>query len=124
MICYLALIALKHAPSHALLYLMVVAQGTLGYGVTSVMGAMVAEIFQGRHYATIFGAVMLALIGGSALGPWLTGALHDALGSYALAFGLAAGLSALSAIAVWMAAPRKVRAVAGRTDRIARARAG
>lgn len=117
-VCYLALIALRHAPSTALLMLMVVAQGFLGYGVTSVMGAIVLEIFQGRRYATIFGTVMIALLAGSALGPWLTGVLHDATGSYAQAFWIAAGLSAVSIVAVWMAAPRRVRAVAGRIGRV------
>ena len=120
-VCYLALIALEHAPSPALLYLMVGAQGLLGYGLTSVMGAIVLEIFQGRRYATIFGTVMVALMAGSALGPWLTGALHDASGSYALAFWISVGLSVVSIVAVWMAAPRKVRAVAGQVARLAKA---
>jgi len=122
-ICYLALIGLEHSPAPALLYLMVAAQGLLGYGVTSVMGAIVVEIFQGRRYATIFGTVMVALMGGSALGPWLTGVLHDASGSYALAFWIAAGLSVVSTVAVWMAAPRKVRMVAGRVEQLAKAKA-
>ena len=44
---------------------MVVAQGMLGYGLTSVMGAIPAEIFQGRHYGAIFGMLMLpAMLGG------------------------------------------------------------
>ena len=122
-ICYLALIALKSSPSPALLYLMVGAQGLLGYGVTSVMGAIVVEIFQGRRYATIFGTVMVALMAGSALGPWLTGVLHDASGSYALAFWISAGLSGVSIVAVWLAAPRKVRAVAGRVEQLAKMKA-
>lgn len=121
-VCYLALIALQHTPSTALLVLMVIAQGLLGYGLTSVMGAIVLEIFQGRRFATIFGTVMVALMAGSALGPWLTGALHDALGNYALAFWIATGLSAMSIIAIWLAAPRKVRVVAGRVGRPDRAR--
>jgi MFS family permease len=120
-VCYLALIALQHAPTMPLLVLMVVAQGLLGYGVTSVMGAIVLEIFQGRRYATIFGTVMMALMAGSALGPWLTGAMHDATGSYAAAFWICTGLSGVSVAAVWLAAPRKVRAVAGRVARLAKA---
>ena len=40
------------SPTPALLYLMVVAQGMLGYGLTSVIGAIPAEIFQGRHYGS------------------------------------------------------------------------
>ena len=61
---------------------MIAAQGVLGYGLTSVFAAIVAEIFQGRHYGTIFGTLMLSAIGGGALGPWATGALHDAYGNY------------------------------------------
>ena len=114
-ICYLALIVLRYDPSVSWLYLMVAAQGGLGYGLTSVMGAMVAEIFQGRNFGGIFGTVMLAALAGGAAGPWLTGALHDALGNYTLAFWLGVGMSVLSALAIWRASPRKVRAVAGRT---------
>jgi len=113
-LCYLALLLLRHAPTPALLYFMVVSQGMLGYGLTSVIGAIPAEIFQGRHYGTIFGTLMLASIVGGAAGPWVTGALHDATGSYTLAFSLAIGCSVLSAGAIWLAAPREVRAVAGR----------
>ncbi|WP_255468389.1 MFS transporter [Reyranella sp. CPCC 100927] len=122
-ICFLALIALEHTPSPVLLWLMVVAQGALGYGFTSVMGAIVAEIFQGRHYGSIFGVVMLLMIGGGAAGPWLTGVIHDETGSYALGFWIGAALSVISAITIWFAAPRKVRAVAGQVHRIVRAKA-
>ena len=117
-ICYLALLGLRHAPTPALLYLMVVSQGLLGYGLTSVVGAIPAEIFEGRHYGTIFGTLMLAAIAGGAAGPWVTGALYDATGSYTLAFWIAIGCSVLSAVAIWLAAPRKVRAVAGRVRRL------
>jgi MFS family permease len=113
-ICYLALIFLRDNPSPALLYAMVIAQGALGYGLTSVIGAIPAEIFQGRHYGSIFGTLMLASILGGAAGPWLTGVLHDATGSYAVPFSVAIGCSAVSAAAIWLAAPRQVRAVAGR----------
>ena len=113
-ICYAALIALEHIPSNELLYVMVISQGLLGYGLTSVMGAMVAEIYEGRHYGTIFGAVSVALLGGGAAGPWIAGIIHDYTGSYQLAFIVAIAGSVTSAIAIWMAAPRKVRLVAGR----------
>jgi MFS family permease len=115
--CYAALLALEHSPTPILLAVMVSAQGLLGYGYTSVIGAIAAEIFQGRHYGTIFGTLMLAAIGGGAAGPWVTGVLHDATGSYALAFWICIGCSGLSAVAIWQAAPRHVRAVAGRVAR-------
>jgi len=65
---------------------------------------------------------MLAAIGGGAAGPWIAGALHDVTGSYRLVFWIAIGCSALSAVAIWLAAPRKVRAVAGRVHLIERKR--
>jgi MFS family permease len=118
-LCYVCLLFLRLAPSPTLLSLMVVSQGMLGYGITSVVSAIPVEIFQGRHYGTIFGTLMLASIVGGAAGPWVTGALHDATGSYTLAFSIAIGCSVVSALAIWLAAPRKVRAVAGRVARLA-----
>jgi MFS family permease len=117
-VCYLTLLLMRDAPTPALLYLMVGAQGMLGYGLTSVVGAIPAEIFQGRHYGTIFGSVMLAAVAGGATGPWVMGALHDATGSYTLAFWTSIGCTAVSAVTIWLAAPRKVRAVAGRVPRL------
>jgi sugar phosphate permease len=116
-ICFAALIALKFAAVLPLVYVMVVAQGALGYGLTSVMGAVVLEIFQGRHYGSIFGTVMLAALAGGAAGPWVTGALHDLTGSYVLAFAIGIAVCAISAFAIWMASPRKIRAVAGQLHR-------
>jgi len=113
-VCYLALLALGQAPTPPLLWVMVVSQGMLGYGLTSVIGAIPAEIFEGRHYGSIFGMLMLAAIGGGAAGPFVTGALHDVTGSYTLAWWLAIGCSVLSGVAIWLAAPRRVRVVAGR----------
>jgi sugar phosphate permease len=67
-ICYVALILMEHQPSSFLLYVMVVSQGSIGYALTSVVGPIVVEIFEGPHYGTIFGAVTIALIGGGAAG--------------------------------------------------------
>jgi len=117
-LCYLTLLLLRDHPTPLLLSLMFVAQGMLGYGLTSVVGATPAEIFEGRHYGTVFGTLMLASIAGGAAGPWVTGVLHDAAGSYTLAWWLAIAGSVLSALAIWLAAPRQVRAVAGRVHRL------
>ena len=113
-ICYVALLLLRDAPTEPLLFAMVLAQGTLGYSLTSVMGAIPAEIFEGRHFGSIFGSVMVAAILGGAAGPWVTGVLYDATGSYSVAFWIAAGCTAISILAIWLAAPGQVRAVAGR----------
>ena len=114
LVCYLSLIGLQSTPSPILLWLMILAQGTLGYALTSVMGAIPAEIFDGRHYGSIFGTVMVAAIAGGAAGPWITGALYDLTGTYSVAFWVAAACSLISIPAIWLAAPRKVRAVTGR----------
>jgi MFS family permease len=96
---------------------MVVSQGALGYGLTSIMGAVVVEIFQGRHYGSIFGTIMVAALAGGAAGPLVTGVLHDLSGSYTLAFVIGIGVSGVSALAIWLASPGKIRAVAGRLHR-------
>ena len=116
-ICYLCLIGLRSVPTPLLLYLMVVAQGTLGYSITSVMGPIPAEIFEGRHYGSIFGTLMLAAILGGAAGPWITGVIYDATGTYSAAWWTAIGFSLISILAIWIAGPGKVRAVAGRAER-------
>jgi len=114
-ICFATLIALAYVPNLFLVYVMVTAQGLLGYGVTSIMGAVVLEIFQGEHYGSIFGTMMLASLGGGAAGPWLTGVLHDITGTYTLAFAIGMGVSAATTVTIWLASPGKVRAVAGRS---------
>jgi MFS family permease len=115
-LCCLTLILLRDTPAPVLVYLMVIAQGSLGYGLTSVMGAIPAEIFEGRNFGSIFGTAMLAAILGGAAGPWVTGVLYDRFGTYLPAFSLSIVLSLVSAMAIWLAAPRKVRSVAGRIN--------
>jgi MFS family permease len=101
-----ALLTLRVVPTASLLWLMVVAQGTLGYSLTSVMGAIPVESFPGRHSGSIFGSVMLAAIFGGAAGPLVAGVSHDLTGSYSTAFWLAIACSAFSAVAVWRGVPR------------------
>jgi nitrate/nitrite transporter NarK len=100
-----------------MLYAMVVSQGLVGYGLASVFGAIPAEIFQGRHFGTIFGTLNLGGNAGAACGPWVAGAIYDWTGSYTAAFWIAIGATLVSMTAIWLAAPRRVRAVAGRVRR-------
>jgi hypothetical protein len=55
---------------------------------------------------------------GAAGGPWLTGVLYDATGTYGLGFVVALGMSGISILAMWIAAPRKVRVVTGQRARV------
>lgn len=119
-LCYALLLVMPSRPTAALLYAMIAAQGFLGYGMGSVYAAVPAELFQGRHYATVFSMLSVASGLGSGLGPWVAGALYDRTGSYAAAFWLMIAVSLLSMLAMWLAAPRKVRVVAGRVRRSGR----
>ena len=116
-VCYLMLLVMGAYPNPTALYAMVVAQGMLGYGLAAVFGSIPAEIFQGKRYATIFGALNTAAVGGGGVGPWVTGALYDRTGSYTVAWWLAIACCALSVACIWRAAPRKVRVVAGQVAR-------
>ena len=64
--CHVGVIALQAGTNPVLLYTMVIAQGFLGYSYTSVLGPIVVEIFEGPHFGTIFGTVMLAAVAGGA----------------------------------------------------------
>ncbi len=116
-LCFVLLMLLKHHPSNPLMYAMVASQGLLGYGLASVYGAIPAELFQGRRYGAIFGMFAAASGLGAGAGPWLTGVIHDVTGSYTAAFWLALAFSLVSIVSVWLAAPRKVRLVAGQAAR-------
>lgn len=116
-LCYASLLVLPGRPEPWLVYLMVAAQGLLGYGLAAVYGTIPAELFVGRGYGSIFAVLNLASNAGAGAGPWLAGVLHDRTGSYALAWWSAIAASALSVAAMWLAAPRKVRPVAGRLGR-------
>jgi cyanate permease len=48
------------------------------------------------------------------VGPWVTGVIYDETGSYRAAFALSLVCCLLASIAIWIAAPRKVRLVQGR----------
>lgn len=114
---YAALIALQQQPSLAIMWFMVVVQGALGYSLTSVFGAIPLEIFEGPHYGSIFGTLMFAAISGGAVGPLVAGLVHDLTGTYTLAWWLGIGSGLLAIVCIWMAAPRKVRLVAGQAER-------
>ena len=117
-VCYASLLLLPQYPTAITLYLVVGSQGFLGYGLTSVVGAIPAELFQGKHYGTIFGTLSIGAGLGAAGAPWITGVMYDRFGSYAPAWWLALGVSVVSILCIWFAAPRRVRAVAGQIDRL------
>jgi len=112
-VCYTLLLLMRENPSQILLWLMVAGQGALGYGMASIFGAILAEVFQCRRFGQIFGVFGMIISIGAASGPWLTGELYDRTGSYDLAWWAALGACGLSILGMWMGAPRKVRLVSG-----------
>lgn len=112
--CYGVSLMLQAQPSWVLMVTMVVTQGLIGQGMVTCFASIPAELFQGKYYGKVFGVLSLFGMTGGAIGPWLAGVFYDRYGSYDIAF-LACMLAALIGIAcVWMAAPRKVRRVAGK----------
>jgi len=83
-----------------------------------VLFVTVADLFQGRHFGSIQGAIMVGLSLGGAISPWLAGFLHDKTGSYFVTFFMLLAFLVVPAVLMWRLAPRKVRPVPGQTQRL------
>lgn len=118
--CYAILLILPHYPALWLVYTMVFVQGLIGYGASAVYPAVPAELFHSPKYGQIFGIYGATSGFGAALGPWATGELYDITGGYETGFAVGAAAGLLSIATMWLAAPRKVRLVAGQAKRRAR----
>ncbi len=114
------LIMLDGNPSTVLLFAMVAVQGLLGNGMSALFGAIITEIFSGRHLASIFAMISLGGNLGAAAGAWALGYFYDITGSYVTGFTICVGCSLFSIVCMWMASPRRVRLVAGRAAQRAR----
>jgi cyanate permease len=73
-----------------------VAHGFATAAENVLLPLVVAECFGLRHMPRIYGALMLTLFAGGALGPILAGAAFDRFGEYRLAFGAFAALNVLA----------------------------
>jgi MFS family permease len=84
----------------------------VGFGMAfpTVM-ASTADLFQGKHYGSIFGAINFIGGIGQAVGAWLGGYLYDTTHSYRVLFSATIGAVALSTVFIWTARPGKVRVV-------------
>ncbi len=91
------------------------------YGALATMPpAMAQDVFQGRHFASVYGALVLGNNLAAGISPLAAAYLVDFTGSYTVAFLVAIGAMAMSGVSIWLAAPRKVRMVPGRAQRLAR----
>jgi MFS family permease len=86
----------------------------LGLGTAApVFFATVADLFQGRHFGSIQGTVVLGFSLGGAIAPWLAGFLHDKTDSYLVTFLIVLASLIASMVLMWLIAPRKIRPVLG-----------
>lgn len=100
----LALLSLERWHHAASLYVYALLFGA-GFGARGpIITAMASELFPGRQFGRIYGALSLGNGIGGALGPWLGGAIFDVTGSYRTAFLLASGFCVMGAACFWAAA--------------------
>lgn len=86
-----------------------------GFGMCApLVTVIVTDIFQGPRVGATVGFVWFSFSVGGAIGPWLGGLLFELTGNYQTAFIISGGLFVLAGVAIWLAAPRKVRLVPGR----------
>jgi MFS family permease len=120
--CYILgmiiLILFDLSPSYRLTYIYAVLFG-MGYSVTAALPPLIAaDVFEGPAYGSIFGSIMIFVGAGGAIGAWFAGFLYDQMGSYVSFFILTAVFALVSSLSVWKAAPRKIRRVPGKRDRV------
>lgn len=84
----------------------------VGYGMAfPALMASVADLFQGKHFGSILGVLLLGGYFGAAFGSWLGGFLFDWTHAYRLNFFVAGTVMLLAAGLIWRAGPRQVRRV-------------
>jgi MFS family permease len=87
----------------------------VGYsGVVVLPSLITADFFEGRAYGSIFGTIFLLYSVGGAFGTWFCGFLHDRMGSYIPFFIIAIACALFACFSIWIAAPRKIKAVPGK----------
>ncbi|HEY7165527.1 MAG TPA: MFS transporter [Candidatus Binatia bacterium] len=69
----------------------------------SLYPTMAADLFHGKSFGAIIGAISLFIGAGAGIGPWLGGVIHDLTGSYTQAFWVSAALAFLSVVFIWLA---------------------
>jgi sugar phosphate permease len=89
----------------------------LGLGpIGPVLFATAADLFQGRHFGSILGTIIIGFSLGGAIAPWLAGFLHDITNSYFPAFFIISGSLVATAVLMWFVAPSKIRPSSGQAQ--------
>jgi MFS family permease len=102
----LSLLALEADPRAGWLVVYAVLFG-LGFGARGpIITAMASDLFGGRRFGVIYGAMSLGNGLGGAIGPWFGGVVHDVTGSYRVAFLASVVFCACGAACFWLARRR------------------
>jgi MFS family permease len=79
----------------------------LGFGARGpIVTAMASDLFGGRRFGVIYGALSLGNGLGGAIGPWFGGVVHDVLGSYRVVFLVSVVFCVLGSACFWLASRR------------------
>jgi MFS family permease len=79
----------------------------LGFGARGpIITAMASDLFGGRRFGVIYGAMNIGNGLGGAIGPWFGGFVHDVTGSYRVAFLASVVFCACGAACFWLARRR------------------
>ena len=73
----------------------------------SLYPTIAADLFHGKSFGAIIGAISLFIGAGAGIGPWLGGMLHDWTGSYRAAFWVAQATALASVIFIGLAGRRE-----------------
>jgi len=112
-----ALVSVQDTSQPWLLYLYAICFGCGCGFFTPTITAGAADLFHGQHFGAIAGLLLTGMGIGGVIGPWLGGYIYDVTGSYFSAFVLSMVCFALSAIAFWLAAPRKAARLRTKMER-------
>ncbi|HKA35157.1 MAG TPA: MFS transporter [Candidatus Binatia bacterium] len=106
----LLLMLLPHAAGASRTWLLYGFPPFIAFGFSSrqsLYPTMAADLFHGKSFGAIIGAVALFIGAGGGLGPWLGGVLHDRSGNYDGALALAAALALASIGFIWIAGAQR-----------------
>ncbi len=96
-----ALALLEAAPSQALLFAFVALFGTVAGSRGPLVAVLSARLFSGGGMGAIYGAIVLGLGLGGAVGSWGVGVLHDLTGGYRAGFALGASGAVAGIVLFW-----------------------
>ncbi|HEY1233282.1 MAG TPA: MFS transporter, partial [Candidatus Binatia bacterium] len=73
----------------------------------SLYPTIAADLFHGKSFGAIIGALALFIGAGAGIGPWLGGLIFDWTGAYYWAFSVAQVMTVTSVVFIWLAGSRR-----------------